>query len=98
MGVDVLWLNETQHRGLGNSELLELANRLGRAVLTRDRDFTAQYMIKRSEHGIIYVSESLTKNNIPNIARNIKQLLCRGLLGESTIAIVTPTTVHVIKF
>jgi predicted nuclease of predicted toxin-antitoxin system len=39
-GVDVVRLQDLGVRGVNDRELVEIAGRLGRAILTRDHDFT----------------------------------------------------------
>ncbi len=72
MNIDILWINETEHRGITNHELLELANNMGRIVLTRDRDFTEQHVIRKSNYGIIYIEEPITKRNVSRIAQTLE--------------------------
>ena len=70
-GADVLWLPETVYRSIDNSKVIDLANELGRVVLTRDRDFTLQTLFLRARHGVIYLSEPITKENVDKLVTNI---------------------------
>ncbi len=46
-GVDVVWLVETEHRGISDEGVVDLANRLEAIVLTRDRDFVGRSGLRR---------------------------------------------------
>ena len=44
-GVDIIRLQDLKARGISDKELIEMSNRLGRAILTRDLDFTSPQSI-----------------------------------------------------
>jgi len=44
-GVDIIRLQDFGARGLGDREVVDIANRLSRAILTRDHDFTIPYFL-----------------------------------------------------
>ena len=94
MNLDVLWVPETEYRGVSNSELLDLANELGRTLVTRDRDFLARHLVKKAKRGLIYIGEPVRRENIYRLAQNIAaalELLKKGKL----IVIVTSVTIEV---
>ena len=39
MGLDVVWIPETSYRGISDNEVINLANRDKKVVLTRDSDY-----------------------------------------------------------
>ncbi len=57
MELDIVWIPETSYRGISDREVINLANKDGRVVLTRDRDFLKPSPREEAEYGIIYVSE-----------------------------------------
>ena len=71
MGLDVAWIPETSYRGINDTEVVSLANRDERAVLTRDSDFLKLYLREKSKYGIIYVDEPIRRDNVEKLARNI---------------------------
>jgi len=91
-GVYVFWFPETRFRGMSNSELLELANRQGLILVTRDRDFLDVGLRRKSQYGIIYIGEPIRKDNIDVLVSNILKAL-KHLKGHQ-LAIVTGTKVE----
>jgi len=91
-GVYVFWIPETRFRGMSNSELLELANKRGLILITRDRDFLDVGLRRKSRYGIIYIGEPVRKDNIDMLVSNILKAL-RHLRGRQ-LAVVTSTKVE----
>ncbi len=74
-GIDVARLQELDLRGIDDQELVEKANRLERAVLTRDSDFAMSHILSKIRSGVIYVSFQPTKNELPSLARRLATLI-----------------------
>jgi predicted nuclease of predicted toxin-antitoxin system len=70
-GVDIIRLQDLGARGIDDRELVEISNRLGRAVLTRDHDFTLPYLLSLVKNGVVYISFQPSKNEIPKLAARI---------------------------
>jgi len=51
MGLDVVWILETSYRGISNDEIIDIANRAERVVLTRDSDYLKLSLRRRARHG-----------------------------------------------
>jgi len=82
-GIDVIWIPRTEYRGIKDEEVVSLANALNRTVLTRDLDFTRKPLLSKATHGVIYIAEPVTKENLESISANIKNallFLCRVIL------------------
>jgi len=69
--VDIIRLQNLGTRGIDDKELVEVSNRLGRAILTRDHDFTMPHLSSLVKNGIIYILFQPSKNEIPEIAARI---------------------------
>ena len=78
LGVDVVWLVETEHRGISDEGVVDLANRLEAIVLTRDRDFVERSGLRRK-----------ARSNLESLARNIVRALeLLKSLGEGSYLII----------
>lgn len=96
MGLDVLWVPETEYRGVSNSEPLDLANKFGRILVTRDRDFLARHLVRKAKHGLIYIGEPVRKENVDRLAQNLAVAL--GLLKKGKrVVIVTSVTIEIYR-
>ena len=73
-GVDIIRLQDIGARGLGDRELIEISNRLGRAILTRDHDFTIPYFLSLAKNGVIYISYQPSKTEIMDLVDRIAAL------------------------
>ncbi len=82
LNVDVLPVVDTNFRGVADEELVEIANRTRRILLTRDSDFVKIALKRKIRVGIIYVAIPITKENYRRLARLIRNNLrrCRGKL------------------
>ena len=69
--VDIIRLQDLDTRGIDDRELVKISNRLRRAILTRDHDFTLPYLLSLVNNGVIYISFQPSKNEIPDIAARI---------------------------
>ncbi len=74
-GIDVIRLQDLGLRGINDRELIELADNHGRAVLTRDSDFTVPHMLSKVRNGVVYIAFQPTKSGIPLLARRLAVLL-----------------------
>ena len=93
MGLDIVWIPETNYRGISDREVVDLANSGGRVVLTRDHDFLETSLRRMARYGLIYVAEPVKKDNIGKLARSIVKAL--GVLGRKpALAIVTSTAIE----
>ena len=93
MGLDVAWIPETSYRGINDTEVVSLANRDERAVLTRDSDFLKLYLREKSKYGIIYVDEPIRRDNVEKLARNIVKAL-EIIKKKPLLIIVTSSTIE----
>lgn len=73
-GVDIIRLQDLGARGVDDLEVVRIANRLGRAILTRDHDFALPHLLSLVESGVIYISYQPSKNDIPDVADRITAL------------------------
>ncbi len=74
-GVDVTRLQDLSPRGISDRELVNIANKLERTILTRDADFTAPSLLSLIRHGVIYISYQPSKNEIQKLAERIASIV-----------------------
>ena len=60
-GVDVVRLQDLDARGISDKELVDIANKLERTILTRDLDFTTPSLLSLVKNGVIYIAHQFTK-------------------------------------
>ena len=94
-GVDVVRVQDLGLRGIGDWELVEVANRLGRAVLTRDADFASPRVLSRARGGVVYISFQPSKGELPLLADRIADLLRRLKLRPGLLVVVEREYVEV---
>jgi len=70
-GVDTIRLQDLGARGIDDKELIEMSNRLGRVILTRDHDFALPHLLSLVSNGVIYISFQPSKKEIPDLAARI---------------------------
>ena len=75
MGLDVVWIPETSYRGISNDELIDMANRVERVILTRDSDYLKLSLRRRAKYGVIYIGEPIKKSNVKKLAENVARAL-----------------------
>jgi len=75
--VGVIRLQDLGDNWVDDRELVEVSNRLGRAILTRDLVHTLPYLLPLVKNGVIHISFQPSKSEIPEhpariaaIARN----------------------------
>ncbi len=73
-GLDVTRLQDLGTRGVSDRELSNIANELGRSILTRDADFTEPSLLPRIMYGVIYISYQPTKREIQELAERITSI------------------------
>ncbi len=93
MGLDVAWIPETSYRGISDIEVISLANKDERVVLTRDSDFLKPYLRIRTRHGIIYIGEPIRRDIIEKITKNIVKAL-EIIKEKPLLIIVTSSTIE----
>ena len=93
MGLDVAWIPETSYRGISDIEVVNLANRDRRVVLTRDSDFLRPYLRVKAKYGIIYIGEPIRRDTVGKLARNIAKAL-EAIVEKPLLIIVTPRTIE----
>jgi len=74
LNVDAIRLQDMGKRGVTDKELISIANRLERTILTRDSDFTIPNLLSLTENGVLYISYQPTKNEIPRLAERIASI------------------------
>ena len=92
-GLELLWIPETGLRGISDLELVNLANRNGMIILTRDRDFLRPDLRKKAKYGIIFIAEPVRKENFVQIARNVENVL-KTNMDKPLLVLVTTTTIE----
>lgn len=93
MGLDVEWIPETSNRGISDIEVIHLANREGRMVVTRDSDFLNPGLVRKPRYGVVYIGEPIKKSNLEDIAKNTVEAL-RMISGKPLLIIVTSKTIE----
>ena len=93
MGLNVVWIPETDYRGINDEEVIDLANKEGRIVLTRDSDYLKLSLRRRVKHGIIYLGEPVRKDNVRILAENTVKSL-EMMEKRPSLAIVTSSTIE----
>ena len=93
MELDVAWIPDTSYRGISDIEVVSLANRDERIVLTRDSDFLKPYLRRRAKYGIIYIGEPIRRDNAGKLARNIAKAL-EIIKEKPLLIIVTSSTIE----
>jgi len=88
--IDVVWLSKTEHRGITDEEVVNLANNLGRTILTRNSDFTKRTLLSKAKHGILYLAEPVAKNNLDELANTIENTI-KHIVPEKGILIIIKT-------
>ena len=89
IGLDIIWIPETSYRGISDIEVINLANRDKRIILTRDSDYLELGLRRRAEYGIIYIGEPVRKDNVEKLADNTVKAL-ETMEKKSLLAIITP--------
>ena len=87
------WIPETSHRGINDTEVINLANRDKRIALTRDRDYLELSLRSKAKYGIIYTGEPARKDNVEKLAKNTVKAL--GMVKDKPLlAVVTSSTIE----
>jgi len=72
--VDVVRLQDLGVRGISDKELVDIANKLGRTILTRDSDFTTPSLLSLVKNGVIYIAYHFTRDEVPRLAKRIESI------------------------
>ena len=75
LNVDTIRLQDLGLRGIGNKELINTANELGRTILTRDSDFTTSSLLSMVRNGVIYISYQPSRDEISRLAKRIASII-----------------------
>ncbi len=75
--VDVTRLRNLGIRGISDRELVDLANRLGRAILIRDADFTLPSLLSLARYGVIYIAYQPRRSDVYRLAERIASIVNR---------------------
>ena len=93
MGLDILWIPETNYRGISDDEVINLANRTERMILTRDSDYLKPSLRRGVRHGVLYVAEPIRKDNVQKIAENTIRAL-EAMRQRRLLALVTSVMIE----
>jgi len=93
MRLDVTWILETSYRGISSDEVINIANRSGKIILTRDSDYLRSSLRNKAVYGIIYIDEPVRKDNVQKIAENILRAL-EAMSKRHHLAIVTSNIIE----
>jgi len=74
LNVDTIRLQDLGIRGISDNELINIANKLERTILTRDSDFTTSNLLSLARSGVIYIQYQPSKNEIPILAKRIASI------------------------
>ena len=96
MDAELIWIPETNNRGISDYEVAILANRDKRIILTRDRDFMKSSLRKRARYGVIYIGEPIRKDNVDRLASNIIKTL-KTIDERPFLVIVTSNTIELYR-
>ncbi len=70
--IDILWINETGYRGINDLEVIALAIKESRIILTRDKDFLlTELRIRATMVGIIHIAVPINTKNYEDIAKSV---------------------------
>lgn len=84
LGVDAVRLQELGLRGISDWQVVEVANKLKRTIITRDSDFTEPHLLRHAEYGVIYLAFQPRKEEVEELSKRIARVCNleakRGLL------------------
>jgi len=75
LGVDVLPVVDSGFRGISDEGLIGWANREGRILLTRGKDFVGRVLKKGVKTGLVYMAVPVRKENYYRLARIVRDNL-----------------------
>ncbi len=87
-GVDIVRLQGLGARGISDWEVVNLANSLGRTLLTRDRDFTLPRMVTALRNGVIYLGFQPSRGELGVVAERLALLASRVMFRGSVLVVV----------
>ena len=74
LSIGVIRLQDLGVRGISGKELIDIAYRLKRTILTRDSDFTTLDLLPLIRSGVVYLSYQPSRDVIPRIAEMIASI------------------------
>ncbi len=86
-GIDTIRLQDLGIRGINDEEVVNVTNRLGCTILTRDSDYTTPSLRAKAYYGIMYIGYQPLKTEIPELAKRIAQI-ARNLEPKPGLLIV----------
>ena len=93
--VDVTRLQDLGARGISDRELVDLANRLGRTILTRDADFTLPSLLSLAMYGEIYIAYQPRRSDVHRLAERIASVVNRLEPKPGLLIVVEPEYVEI---
>lgn len=94
--INVLWLTKTEHKGIKDKEVINLANTMSRTILTRDSDFMKGRLASKATYGVVYLAETVTKENINILAEAIERVVKNISFKKGLVVIVRTSYVEII--
>ncbi len=87
MGMDVLWLAESDKRSLTDQEIARLANREKRTLITSDSDFIKLDELAGIMEGkVVYIKNRITAGNCAELAERVKAVIA----AEGSVFVIDP--------
>ena len=74
-GIDVVRIADLGLRGISDQDVISLANRLGRAILTRDSDFTQPWLLWNANYGVVYIAFNPAKEEMAALSTLLSKVL-----------------------
>ena len=74
-GIDIVRLQDLCVRGISDKELVDIANKLERAILTRGSDFATPSLLSLVRNGVIYIAYSLTRDEVSRLAKRVESII-----------------------
>lgn len=93
MGLDIIWIPETGFRGINDRDVIKLANKQERVILTRDRDFLELALRRRVRCGLIHIGESVRRDNVEKLVKNIAKAL-EIIKEKPSLVVVTSISIE----
>jgi len=72
--IDVVRLQDLGTRGISDKELVNIANKLERTILTRGSDFATPSLLSLVRNGVIYTAYSFTRDEVSRLAKRVESV------------------------
>ncbi len=79
--------------GVSDKSVVDVANRLGYVILTRDSDYVATYF-REARQGVVYISYQPNKAEVSELARRIARISKARESRPGMLIVITP---HALK-